>query len=50
MSTKKQAYKMSALPGPVRRAVQRYAEARVVASWKGGGDPEDWPDIEWQLR
>lgn len=30
-------------------AIQRYAQACVADSWKGGGDPADIPDIEDEL-
>lgn len=34
----------------VRKAIQRYASALADDSWKGGGDPEDIPSIELELK
>jgi hypothetical protein len=38
------------VPARLRGAVERYVEAKIADSWKGGGDPEDWPAIEECLR
>jgi hypothetical protein len=42
-------YAFSDLPHPVRTAIRRYANAFENDSWKGGGDPADWPQIEQEL-
>lgn len=34
----------------IKRAAQRYAIARSNDNMKGGGDPEDYPAIERELR
>lgn len=41
-----QKYKRSAL----RRAINRYRDAAISDSWKGGGDPNDYGDIEHELE
>lgn len=30
--------------------IERYGSALVADSWKGGGDPDDIPDIEYELE
>lgn len=34
----------------IDKVVQRLIKAELEDSWKGGGDPEDIPDIELELR
>lgn len=34
----------------LRRAIGRYTRAYNADSWKGGGDPDDIPAIEQELR
>lgn len=34
----------------IRLAVRRLIDAEVADAWKGGGDPDDIPDIEFELR
>ena len=34
----------------VRQTVERYTEAAIADSWKGGGDPADTPSIEKELK
>jgi hypothetical protein len=46
----KKKHKLGDLPPVVRAALGRYVEAKVADSWKGGGDPADWPAIEQHLR
>lgn len=33
----------------IRRLVRRLLQANDRDSWKGGGDPDDWPEIAKQL-
>lgn len=34
----------------LRGAIKRLVDVEVADSWKGGGDPEDWPAIEAELK
>lgn len=34
----------------LKRRIKRLIDAEVADSWKGGGDPDDWPEIEKELR
>ena len=34
----------------LRRAIKRYVDAEVADSWKGGGDPDSYPEIEAELE
>lgn len=34
----------------LRRAINTYTAAELANSWKGGGDPDDWPAIELRLK
>lgn len=34
----------------LRAAIRRLVEMEVADSWKGGGDPADWPAIEAALE
>jgi len=34
----------------LRKRIKRYANAKIDDSWKGGGDPNDIPEIERELR
>jgi hypothetical protein len=34
----------------IDKVVQRLIKASVEDSWKGGGDPDDWDEIELELK
>jgi len=34
----------------LRRRLKRYVEAAIAESWKGGGDPDNIPEINAELR
>lgn len=34
----------------LQRKIHRYVKAAIADSWKGGGDPEDIPDIEQEYQ
>lgn len=36
-------------PDMLKKAIEMYAQACVNDSWKGGGDPADFPEIERKL-
>lgn len=38
------------LPRDLRDALERYVRACDADSWKGGGDPESYPEIEKELK
>ena len=42
--------KVSDLPAPLWKAICNYRDAAIADSWKGGGDPDDVPTIERDLR
>ena len=37
-------------PDLLKKAIEMYAQACVNDSWKGGGDPADFPEIERKLK